>query len=211
MELLKLMKYEIIDKKFSLYILAIIVGLLSILSNSLQNITRNLFFQMNVINGFISIITLISINTKRYPDVFNSKPGYMIFLTNISKSKILISRVILEIIEFITFYLIITDLSTEEDLYYYYYGINLEFPKVLLAFLVYINVLAIHKLWITIKELIFLKSEMVESIMISCIAIWAYYLLYSLGKSNLNYALISNFFLSVFFIWLLLEKKIDIN
>lgn len=211
MKLLKLMKYEIIDKKFSLYILAIVVGLLSWLSNSLENIRGLMLIQINVINGFIAIITLISINTKRYPDVFNSKPGYMIFLTNISKSKILISRIILEIIEFIGFYLAIKKLSSQKELYYYHYGINLEFPKVLLAFLVYINILAIHKLWITIKELIFLKSEIVESIMISVIAIWLYYLLYNLGKSNLNYALTLNFFVSIFFTWLLLEKKIDIN
>ncbi|MBN1467425.1 MAG: hypothetical protein JW924_01780 [Fusobacteriaceae bacterium] len=233
MRFLSLLKYEIKNRWVPLLVLTIIFVLVNFYKIGMIDLST---FESNnfevaaaflVMGGTITLIpiVLVVLNIKKYDEIFNSKPGYMLFLTNIPKIQILISKLIVEILEVCFFFsLIIMEIlfiilknDQTSELKYSLETLRWEdFSGLLTSLLTYLVILAVFKLAITLRRLIFGKKRLAGIltfiIFIMLVTIFDKVIVQNFvhifeGKGVLIIILL----LTNLCTWLLLEKKIDIN
>ncbi len=233
MRFLSLLKYEIKNRWVPLLVLTIIFVLVNFYK--IGTIDFSTFESNNfevaaaffVMGGTITLIpiVLVVLNLKKYDEMFNSKPGYMLFLTNTPKIQILISKLIIEILEVCFFFsLVIMEIlfiilknDQVSELKYSLETLKWkDFSGLVTSLLTYLVILAVFKLAITLRRLIFGKKRLAGIltfiIFIMLVTVFDKVIVQNFvhifeGKGVLLVLLL----ITNLCAWLLLEKKIDIN
>lgn len=233
MRFLSLLKYEIKNRWVPLSVLTMIFILINMYKIGKIEFTENSYnnpefaLAIALMGGTITLIPIILVvlNLKKYDEMFNSKPGYMLFLTNVPKIQILISKFVVEILEICFFFFLIVmealfiviksgkiaEIKDSTE------GIRWEdFSGLLTSLLTYLVILAVFKLAITLRRLIFGKKRLAGIltfiIFIMLVTVFDRVIVQNFvhifeGKGVLLILLL----ITNLCTWLLLEKKIDIN
>ncbi len=231
MRFLSLLKYEIKNRLVPLSVLTIIFVLVNLYKigelNFSEGSNQEFGLAVALMGGTITLIPIILVvlNLKKYDEIFNSKPGYMLFLTNVPKVQIIISKLIVEILEVTFFFFlflmevlfIIIKSGQMNDLKNSTETVRWEdFSNIFVPLLTYLVILSVFKLAITLRRLIFGKKRLAGIltfiIFIMLVTIFDKVIVQNFvhifeGKGVLIILLL----ITNLCTWLLLEKKIDIN
>lgn len=189
MKFLKFLKYDIKNRKS--YLISYVLILTFLLAfQVLFNVEGEALDALKFFGVVILIIMSFFMNVKKFEEIFDSKPGYMIFLPNISRRKILLSHKIIQLFQFFMM------------IFFSKYGFhseeisNQEVVNFFMAFTMYFLILSSIELSITIKKVL-IKSEILSRVL------FVFFLLFSFGPVGL---IIYNFATTM-----IIERKLDVN
>lgn len=189
MKFLTVLKYDLKNRKsYLIAYISIIIFLLSF--QVLFNIKEEV---LTTLKSFgVITLTLMSffMNIKKFEEIFDSKPGCMIFLTNVSRGKILLSHKAIQLFQFLMIVLFL--------MYGIQLGSSLDVTifQFFTYFIFYFLVLSSMELSVTIKKVL-IKSEILSRIL------FIFFLLFSFGPIGMIVYSIAT--------GIIIERKLDIN